>query len=418
MTLDNPDLCDATSTAQVTIDTVVDTIETQTDDLEGHIPDIGAQIIGRAVTATLRVSANGDGTDGLTWATAYTTIQAALDAASTDGDDCTLIMISPHTTNYDINTTGDPTWAANVILAGTHRNWAKIKNTHASATSIMKLTGKAAVINLNFNLGAGSGNGLIMTHGGFRVSNCQFVGEDLTGAATALHLDGASTIKHGKVRECDFLGEGTTHMTGILADNCARSEFECLAIHNCKTAVQVVGATSDTSIFCDIDIGDCGIGFDLDAGNEQHIVDVIFHHNTTNIDDEVGDHIYSSLYGQFEITIEPDNFAGVTVTAHNTADTWGADTELRAAATSTKPFRIVAIHLEPGVSQWYRVRFSADSGSTFFDDVLLDATKREGASAPAGTEFIFNAGTRISASAKAETGGEDTIAVWLELQVI
>jgi len=44
----------------------------------------GMPTIGRAVTATLYVSPNGNGTDGSSWTRAYTTIQAALDAASTD----------------------------------------------------------------------------------------------------------------------------------------------------------------------------------------------------------------------------------------------------------------------------------------------------------------------------------------------
>jgi len=45
-------------------------------------------------------------------------IEDALDAASTDVDECTLILIAPHAT-YNINRTGDPTWSANVILQGT-----------------------------------------------------------------------------------------------------------------------------------------------------------------------------------------------------------------------------------------------------------------------------------------------------------
>lgn len=73
------------------------------------LSEIGTGGIGRAVTATLYVSPNGSGADGLTWLTAYTTIQAALDVASTDADACTLIFIGPHATNYNINTTGDPT---------------------------------------------------------------------------------------------------------------------------------------------------------------------------------------------------------------------------------------------------------------------------------------------------------------------
>ena len=156
-----------------------------------HLPEIGTSIIGRAVTATLYVSPNGTNTNGKTWASAYTTIQAALDAASTDGDDCTLIMISPHDTNYDIYTTGDPTWSANVILQGVFRNWSKVKNTHGSATSIFKLTGKAAVIDLNINLGT-SNNGIILTQGGSRIKRCQFVGKDLTSAKTCIWLDHAT----------------------------------------------------------------------------------------------------------------------------------------------------------------------------------------------------------------------------------
>jgi len=151
----------------------------------GGPPDIGTQVIGVAVTHTLHVSPDGDNSTGKTWGTAFTTIQAALDTASTDANDCTLILVAPVTTFYDINTTGDPTWAANVIIQGSHRNWAKIQNSHASATSIMKLTGKAALMDLYFNLGSGSSNGVILTQSGFRVDNCQFVGEDLTGAATA-----------------------------------------------------------------------------------------------------------------------------------------------------------------------------------------------------------------------------------------
>ena len=104
---------------------------------------LGNASIGRAVSATLHVSPNGTGADGLSWRTAFTTIPDALDACSTDDEDCTLILISPHGAGYyDIDTTGDPTWSANVILKGTHRNWAKIKNDHETSTSILKLVQK------------------------------------------------------------------------------------------------------------------------------------------------------------------------------------------------------------------------------------------------------------------------------------
>ena len=350
------------------------------------LPEIGTGIPGMAVTATLYVSPNGTNAGGKTWVSAYTTIQAALAAASTDADDCTLIMVSPHATNYDINTTGDPTYTGNYIIAGTHRNWAKVMDTHGSATSIMKFTGKASLVNLNFNLGTGV-NGVIMTHSGFRANRCQFVGEDLESEKTALHLDGASEIKHGKVTGCDFLGASTTPcMTGILVDNCSRSLFRDIAVHSCKTAVQLVEntGTSDHNTFDAFDIGDCSIGFDFDAGDDQHVVGAFLHANTTNIADEVGNHMYEGLTGQFPIFITPSDLTGVDVTT-GAAYTYGSDTEIRAVADSTKPFRVVGVTLDPATTEWYYVRFSGDSGATFYDIIQTDATRREGIAAPSNT---------------------------------
>lgn len=381
---------------------------------ERQLDALGNATIGRAVTATLRVSANGTGANDLSWRTAYTTIQDALDAASTDEDDCTLILITPHTTNYDINRAGDPTWAANVILMGTHRNWAKIKNTHASATSIMKLTGKASVIDLNFNLGTG-GNGLIMTHGGCRGYHLQFVGEDLTEAGVALWLDG-SPSKHGKFIDLHFKGH-VTHMTALKVDQFAYSYFQLLRIHGCAKGIQFVGASADQNHFNDIDIGDCAIGLDIDEGNVQHLDDILFHGNTLNIDDEVGDHHFSNIRGEFPITNVPDDLAGVTITAGAGANTWSAaNTQVRAAA--AKPFRVVGIVLDPAVAEKYRVRLF--NGTTYFDDFFVEGglgLAKRASTASSGTEFIFNVGTVIGASAKSESGGND-IQVSLKVQEI
>jgi hypothetical protein len=375
----------------------------------------------RAATDVLYVSPNGDNTDGSSWAKAYTTIQGALNAASTDGDDMTLILISPHTTNYDINTTGDPTWTGNYILKGSHKNFAQIKNSHASATSIMKFSGKIALIDLNFNMGTNN-NGVILTGGGFRCTDCQFDGQSLTSASKALGLEGASCIQFGRILECDFIGEGTTHMTAIYIDCVANSIFEIVNIHKCKTGIQIVNADSDFNMFDKIDIGDSGIGFDIDAGNEQHILNVRFHHNTTNIDDEVGDHTIQNIYGNQPITIEPDDFSGVTLSTGDGANLWGTNTEVRAAATSTVPFRVVGLSLEASASEKFRIRLTADDGTIYFEDLQFEGVAvgvvTEVSSFTTATEYIFNKGTQIKASIKSESVGVDTCLVWLKIQEI
>ena len=63
------------------------------------------------------------------------------------------------------------------------------------------------------------------------------------------------------------------------------------------------------------------------------------------------------------------------------------------------------------------VRFSGNSGVSFYDVIMFSGNKREGIAAPSGTEHIFNRGTRISCSAKSVSGGNN-VDVWPEIQEI
>ena len=248
----------------------------------------------------------------------------------------------------------------------------------------------------------------------------QFIGESLTGAATALHLDGATTLKFGKVRDVEFIGEGTTHMTGLLVDNVAHSDFENLDFDDNKTAIQIVNSASDRNHFEHVHIDDSGIGLDLDAGNEQRFEDVHFHNNTTDVDDEgaPGDHAWGSIRSETDVTIFPDNFTGITLSTGSGTD-FGSDTEIRSAATATAPFRVLGIHVEANASEKFRIRLSHDSGSTHFDDIQEEGTanqqKRESVAAGSSSEHIFNKGIKISGSAKSESGS-NSVVVWLEIQ--
>ncbi len=378
---------------------------------------LGATISGRAVTDTLFVSPNGDNTTGKSWSKAYNTIQAALDAASTDANDCTLINIGPHATYYDIDTTGNPTWSANVILNGTHRLWAAVRNSHASATSILKFTGKASLINLAV-FQVGTVDGVIFTKSGWRVRQCGFNSEALTGAATAIHLDGSSAFIRGGIAEGIEIRGHATHTKGIHLDNAKINEFHHIRIHSCLSGIHIEDADSDQNTFCSLDIGDSALGVDIDEGNNQHFEHVNFHHNTRNVDDEVGDHIWTDIHGQFPIRVYPDDFSGVTVASAAGAGAWGSLTELVAANAIDNPFRIVAVHMDPSVNQWSRVRLTGDAGTIYHDDLMFDGNRREGTAAPSGTEFIFNADTKIEGMAKVAGGGPDNIDIWLEIQEI
>lgn len=365
---------------------------------------------GRAYTATLYVSPDGTGADGLTWRTAYQTLNAALDAASLDVNELTLILIAPHATYYDINLTGTPEWTANVVLQGSHRDNVEIRNTHGAAGLIFELSGKSAVRDITFNLHTG-GNGLIMSGDGSRVDRCGFNGTLQEDQAIALWMRGDEQ----RVRDVDFQGN-VSWTIAIKLDPSANSHLENLAIHECERGIWIGDTQSDRNAFHNIDIHDCALGIDIDSGNSQHFQDIALMGNTRNVDDEVGDSEWIDVHGRFDIDILPDNFNGITVNTGG-ANTYGADTELLSAVSRDNPFRIVGTHLEPSTSEWYRLRLSDDGGTTFFDVLQFDATKREGAAAPSGTEHIFNAGTRISGSSKDVSGG-DNVKVWLEVQEI
>ena len=380
-----------------------------------NLPEIGAGIVGRAVTATLYVSPNGSGVDGKTWASAYTTIQAALDAASTNANDCTQIVVGPHATFYDINTTGDPTWTGNYEIIGSHRLWAPIKNTHASAASVMKFTGWVSIRNLAIFQTAAI-NGVIFTNSGFRIRNCGFNSEELTNAATSIHIDGSAAITRGGIIEnIQILGHAT-YTTGLYINTSKVNEFKNMYIHKCLTGIQIVGATSDYNGFSECDIGNCALGVDIDEGNESHFSNILFHDNTINVDDEVGDTAWGGIQGQFEIDIHPDSFTGVSVNTGDGVNTWTTVPVILYTHAGSGPFRVVGTHIFPSSSEFYRLRYTADDGATWFDDLMFDTTKREGMAALSGTEFIFNAGTVIKAVSKSASAGVDLLQVWLEIQ--
>ena len=166
-----------------------------------------------------------------------------------------------------------------------------------------------------------------------------------------------------------------------------------------------------------IDIITDGIAFDIDAGNEQHFNNILLHHNTINFATVTEDHHYQNIAGEFPIYLLPLNDVDTGVSVSATEDGWGGDTVLIAADALDKPFKVVGYVLEPSADENMRMRFSANSGTTHFAETMFASKKNKASAAGTTTDFVFNANTRISASAYAGSGGR-TIRVWLEIQEI
>ena len=317
---------------------------------------LGDATANRAITATLCVSPDGTGADGLSWRTAYQNPVDALDAASTDANDCTLILLAPTATFYDINTAGDPTWTGNYEIRGTHRAWAPIRNNNVGATSVLNFSGKASIENLAI-FTADSVNGVCFTSNGWRVRHCGFNSSATTGANTSVHVDGSGALIRGGIMEdTEFVG-AVGFTTAIHIENSAINKFNNVAIHDCLVGILFDGVAPDRNTFTFVDIGDCALGVDIDTGSEQHFEHVGFHVNIRNVDDEVKDHLWVLIHGAFPIYILPDDFTGITVNT-GAANVYGADTQLIAAAAVDNPFRVVSTHFEPSASEWYKARFT------------------------------------------------------------
>jgi len=383
----------------------------------------GGAVTGRSITSKLHVSPDGNGTDGSTWDKAFTTIQDALDAASTDANDLTLILLAPIAGFYDIDAVGDPTWAGNYEIVGPHRLWSPIKNSDGGATSVMKFTGKISLTNLAiFQDSTNNCDGIVFTNHGFRIRKCGFNSEGVNGAVTAIHIDGSGGMTQGGIIDDIQVIGHVTHTKGLHIDKSRVNEFRHMHLHKCLTGIHIDDALSDYNHFEVIDIGDCATGIDIDAGNEHLFDHILFHHNTNNVLDDIGDSTWNNIGGELDVTLEPDNFTGVTVATGGAGDAWtAAPVEIRAALTATKPFKIVATIVEANAAEKFRIHLSADGGLTWFDDISIEgevnAQKRSASVAPTATDHIFNKGTQIVAEAKCESGGNSTV-VWLELQVI
>ena len=195
---------------------------------------MGPSVLGKAITAVLFVSPDGDGSDGQTWATAYQTLNAALDACSADANALTLILVAPAT--YDINVTGQPTWAQNVIIQGSHRDFVNITNTHATASCVLRLEGLAAINDVTITHIAAD-NGLLLWADGARANRLRFVSTALTGAGASLWLNGDD----GKATDIDILGNvaqtiglnvlgARVHYEDIHIDDCANLNLPTLSV--------------------------------------------------------------------------------------------------------------------------------------------------------------------------------------------
>ncbi len=381
------------------------------------IEDFGSALkMNGIVTDVLYVHPDGNGSTGLTWETAYTTFLAAYTAASSDVNDFTLILVSAGTFDFDI--AGGQLIAKNIAIRGAGTGLTIFKNSHASNTYIFSVSRPFYLSECTLYR-VGTCNGLVLTSGAKATLDGVYFDFISEAAAAGVAID-VTNAHANSFRDTTIIGDGANTI-GVNLNISAGNVLERVFLGSCAVGAKIENAVSDRNTFHFVLFFECVLGLDIDAGNAQIFDQLVFHGCTTNIDDEVGDSYWAHIDGNYPIESLPQDLVGVTV-ADGAAGAYGAYVEIISAATNDGPFRIVGMKVEAEDAGHHALRLSADNGTTFFYEVNIEATAAQGQTfginLPAGSEYIFNKGTQITAAWKSSDGNSEANLLWLQRQYL
>lgn len=362
------------------------------------------------VTHVRYVSANGNNTNGLTWATAYTSLKTALDAVSSSASDLTMINIAPG--SYDLNTTGMPSYSSNIFLRGGDRSMVTITNTHATATGILKFTGKVVLEGLTFDIGATAQTAINFNGSSCNghITQCYIECEAATGAHTAILVDGT----------LEYLRMEDIHVHGVAANTTAikfSGTTNYCELHNIWIFVAKVGIHLDITgdeynRFFDIRLNSCVTGLLIDVGADYNrFADIYFEGNTANISDAATGTTYINLHLDKEIVSQtPDDSTGILVTSGG-ANTYGDAAAVINNIATPFTLRGFVCTAMSDVNSNYTIQLL--SGGVVVGTYIFFGGTTRTASVQGSSGWIAP-NTAITAKGKSSTAGADTTRFFLK----
>jgi hypothetical protein len=366
------------------------------------------------------LSTLGDGTDGKTWDTAFTTFSDAYDACLDSDGNNTAILVLPG--SYDLNYSGVFEIAKPIDIIGSHRGEVKIINTHTNATAVFKVTAQVGIHNVRICCDVGIADGLIISGMGAmstHLEHCKFSGMNVTGASTLLTLeDGVPGVE---LYDCNMRGH-TTHTTAIKTNDAKRAFFDGVRILGAGIGVNITHASDNDLYFTNMILDECAVGLDIDNGTHLHFNNITFHENTTNIAVAAAAHGETNFVGihtdDLNSSVVPADLTGTAVATGVGVNTWGTLVTLRAAVAATKPYYIVGLVVEFSTKEKYGVRLTNDAGSTYLWDGVIESGAANEAYRVVFTEpHLVYTGATLQAQSKSE-GGSDTANIWVKIQEI
>lgn len=230
-------------------------------------------------TAILFVSQNGDDTYGSSWSTAFCELEDALDEASTDANNYTLILVAPGI--YDFNRSS-PIWNCNVKIVGIAlKSDVRIINTHSSTEFVAKFTRDIHMKTLHIYSGT-QGNGIIVDQGSAYFENIMILSTGATQVSTVLTLNRTKYIYTD-----DVVLDGVSNLsTSLKLVNTNKSRMIGLRIYNSIVGINISDSICNLNFFENINLKYCGTAvYIYENAYHNSFHQISFFGNIVNIND-------------------------------------------------------------------------------------------------------------------------------------
>jgi len=386
------------------------------------------------------VAKNGNNTDGLSWATAWTSMASAITQAS--GLKHATIHVGKGI--FDIASATYLLVDEPVRIIGAGRGQTIFKNSLGTATSDCVFRCTARVHLSDFSIDRGS-----VIHDGIKLINVpqsiiervDFLFSGGVAAGRAIYIDSSTGTR---IKDITIRGDGTNTIGIYGATAGGKVIIEDCYFHQCASGIEITIGTINRWHVKRCDFIGCIIGINMDDGDYfiyedcnfiictmgvdvepiatyNTFIGMRFAGNTTNLDDDSTTSSWLEPCGCFSVEVYPADLTGITV-PDGAANVYGTDTEILPAATATKPFIVTGFSIHAEDAGHHSIRFSADSGATFFAEVVIDAAALTGQLVGhndiGGIDRVFPRTTRISASWKSSDGNSDVNKIWITRRVL
>lgn len=394
-------------------------------------------------TRTLYCSLNGNNHDGLSWETAFNSIEDTINFA--EDYKKTLILVDIGT--YEILDENYLTIQNKILhIKGSGRKltiFTKSNGNHANDFIFFAYSTAPMILENCCIKKSAKHNGVYAGGHGSEFRNVLFDFRGITEDPYpyyAMKCNGDDSI----MEDCEFIGNGWAYSNGMYIGGTENGMFKNIMIKNFAFGIFIESSNAHKNTFNNIDFArcikrgiwfgtttydnimknssftDCLVGLYIESTViKTSLIDCSFTLCGTNIDDSSSSTELAGIISSISNKIYPENLDGVELPNSGSIGVYGATTVIIPADAIEKPFKILAFTAAPSDDKKFILRLSADSGVTWFIHMFerRDGNNGELSRILILNDTVFRKGTEVSGSIMCETVDE-TCEIWLYYQEI